>query len=116
MLSLQLAFLKEDFPERTGHTAGAQSMAVTMPGCGTRKECSCGYGPGPGSDTPDFSGFSTKIPASREAIPFGPEQTRKVGHLRGEEGPDSSLILCGAFLPIPLPDPKAGMLGVLSHL
>lgn len=34
-LSLQLAFLKEDFPERMGLTAGAQSMVVTMPQCGT---------------------------------------------------------------------------------
>lgn len=34
-----------------------------------------------------------------------------VGHLRGKEGPDSSPTSpCGAFLPVPLPDPKAGML------
>ena len=62
-LSLQLAFLKEDFPERMGHTVGAQPMVVIMPGRGTQ-ECSSGYGPGLGSDAPDFSGFSTKIPAS----------------------------------------------------
>lgn len=63
-LSLQLAFLKEDFPERMELTAGAQSMVVTMPQCGTRQECRCGYCPGLGSDAPDFSGFSTKILAS----------------------------------------------------
>lgn len=37
VLSLQLALLKEDFPEYTGHIAGAQSVVVTLPGCGTTK-------------------------------------------------------------------------------
>lgn len=41
-LSLQVAFLKEDFPERMGHRAGAQFPVVTMPGRGTRQGAAVG--------------------------------------------------------------------------